>query len=103
MVQDDEVDRFRRRGGSIKKIGLYDKVKELLSGELAEYVELIVSGYILARILEYLALNVFFGDLYHVVVVSTGKSLVSGQNIVSDLPGLTFLLLVDLEEGIVDL
>ena len=68
-----------------------------------EYVELIVSGYVLTRILEYLALNVFFGDLDHVVIVSTGKSLVSGQNIVSDLPGLAFLLLVDLEEGIVDL
>ena len=50
---------------------------EFLSCQLAEDIELIVSRDILACILEDLALDVLFGNLNHVIVVSTGKSLVS--------------------------
>ena len=41
-------------------------------------------------------------DGNHVVIVGTGKSLIAGKNVIADLPGLAFFLLIEYEERVVD-
>ena len=76
---------------------------KLFSCKTAEYVELIFRLKTFFRVIDDLLLYMVLCNAYHVVIVGTCKSLVSGKNVVTDLPGLAFFLLVKDEERVSDI
>ena len=70
---------------------------------MPEHIELILRADAFLRVLQNLFLDMLLRDLYDIIVIRTGKTLITCQDEVCDLPGPARLSFTHLQERIIDI